>query len=273
MQIKVWISAGVALVLLTLFTVMATAQQATPTGSNGNPAVAQIQPITAVITQQVPLSLTVRISGSTGVQTITVPVLLNLNLQIGLARPLSAGLGIMVVAVQPQASITPTVRLETPIPATPTAPAATATPTTNPPTATAPTLPLTSTPTLTATVTPTATATPTRPAVVAPVCPSPGTVITSPGVNQVVSGTVPIRGIAEETNFDYYKLEYAVGANANEASEYRYFAGGREPVDHSVLGAFDSLALPNRAYTLRLTVVDKTGNFPPTCQVTVLVQN
>jgi len=126
---------------------------------------------------------------------------------------------------------------------------------------------------LTATVTPTATATPTRPVVVAPFCPSLGTVITSPGVNQVVSGTVQIRGSAEATNFDYYKLEYAVGANADETAEYRYFAGGNEPVNNGPLGSFDSLALPNRAYTLRLIVVDTTGNYPEPCQVTVLVQN
>ena len=97
--------------------------------------------------------------------------------------------------------------------------------------------------------------------------------ITAPGVNQVVSGTVPIHGIAEHTNFDYYKLEYAVGANANEAAEYRYFAGGSKQVNNGLLGTLDSRALPNRAYTLRLSVVDTTGNFPPPCQVTVLVQN
>ncbi|CAN5590035.1 hypothetical protein BH10CHL1_BH10CHL1_25430 [soil metagenome] len=264
---KSWITLGLAVTILIIFTVIVAAQQATPQPNTPTANTAQIQPLTAAITQQVPISLTLRISSATGVQTVTVPVLLNLNIQVGLARPITSALGISVVAVQPQATITPTISVITPAPATPTAPAATATPTGT-------TIPITGTPTLTTTATPTVTATPTRPAIVAPACPSPGTVILAPGVNQVLTDTVNIVGTAQQTNFDYYKLEYAVGANAgNDASAYNYFAGGSTPITNSVLGVFDTLALPNRAYTLRLTVVDKTGNFPLPCKVTVLIQN
>ena len=270
---KSWITLWLAVTLLIIFTVIVTAQQARPQSNNPNPSTAQIQPITAVITQQVPISLTLRISSATGVQTVTVPVLLNLNIQVGLARPITSAFGISVVAVQPQATTTPTIRVVTPAPATPTARPATPTPVINTPAPGAPTVPITGTPTLTTTATPTVTATPTRIPIIAAQCPSPGTIISSPGVNQVVSGTVNIRGTAD-TEFAYYKLEYAVGANAgNDASEYRYFDGGSRPITNSVLGVLDSRVLPNRAYTLRLTVVDKTGNFPPACQVTVLVQN
>ncbi|MFN8495471.1 MAG: hypothetical protein U0350_48195 [Caldilineaceae bacterium] len=254
MKIKIGLSVGLAILTLTLFTIIATAQQTTST-PNSTP-VAQLQPLNAVIAQQVPVSLTLRIPGATGVQTVTIPVVLSLNIQVGLARPISPAIGVSVVAIQPKGPATPTVSLAT---ATPTAlPVATNTPP-------APT----STPVVTATIT----ATPTKAAVVAPQCPSPGSVITAPGVNQVVSGTVTLKGTAEGANFDYYKLEYAVGANASEAVEYRYFAGGATAVHNGPLGAFDSRALPNRAYTLRLTVVDKTGNYPQPCQVTVLVQN
>lgn len=259
MQSKYTLAAGLAFCTLLFCALSATAQQATPTPTS-TPA-AQLQPLTAAITQQVPVSLTLRIPGATGAQTVTIPVILSLNIQVGLARPISPALGISVVAVQPKGPATPTVSLATAAPptATPTAQLAA---TNTPPV-------LTSTPTVTATVT----ATPTKAAVVAPQCASPGSLITTPGVNQVVSGTVGIQGTAEEANFDYYKLEYAVGANAGEAAEYRYFAGGATPVRSGPLGVFDSRALPNRAYSLRLTVVDKTGNFPPPCQVTVLVQN
>lgn len=257
MQSKFGLSIGVACLTVVFCTMVATAQQATPAPVS-TPA-AQLQPLNAVITQQVPVSLTLRIPSVTGVQTVTIPVVLSLNIQVGLARPISPMLGVSVVAVQPKGPVTPTISLATVAPATPTVAPAT---TTTPPA-------VTSTPTVTATVTPT----PTKVVFVAPQCSSPGSVITAPGVNQVVSGTVSIRGAAEDTNFDYYKLEYAVGANASEAAEYRYFAGGATPVSSGLLGTFDTRAFPNRAYTLRLTVVDKTGNFPPPCQVTVLVQN
>ncbi len=271
---KSWITLWLAVTLVVAFTVIVTAQQATPLPNTLTASTAQIQPITAVITQQVPVSLTLRISGATGVQTVTVPVLLNLNIQVGLARPIASAFGVSVVAVQPQATITPTVSVVTPAPATPTALPATTTPVLNTPTPASTTAPITGTPTLTTTATPTVTATPTRPAIIAPACPSPGTVILSPGVNQVLTGTVNIVGTAGLTNFDYYKLEYAVGANAsNDASAYNYFAGDSTPITNSVLGVFDTLSLPNRAYTLRLTVVDKTGNFPLPCKVTVLLQN
>src|SRR5215211_7174525 len=122
---KSWITLLLAVTLVVVFTVIVTAQQATPQPNNPHANTAQIQPLTAVITQQVPLSLTLRISGATGVQTVTVPVLLNLNIQVGLARPITSSLGISVVAVQPQATITPTIRVVVAAPATPTAPAAT----------------------------------------------------------------------------------------------------------------------------------------------------
>ncbi len=271
---KSWITLWLAVTLLVIFTVIVTAQQATPQPNAHTASTAQIQPITAIITQQVPISLTLRISGATGVQTVTVPVLLNLNIQVGLARPITSAFGISVIAAQPQATTTPTIRVVTPAPATPTVRPATATPVLNTPAPTVTAAPITGTPTLTTTATPTVTATPTRSAVIAPQCPSLGTIIASPGVNQVVSGTVTIRGTAARTNFDYYKLDYAEGANANNyASEYRYFDGDNTPITNSVLGVLDSRALPNRAYTLQLTVVDKTGNYLEPCRVTVLVQN
>lgn len=269
---KKWMTLFVALACLVTFATIITAQQTTPQNSNANQSTIQIQPqiqpMTAVITQQVPVSLILRLPlGPAGVQTITVPVLLNVNIQVGLAQPVSRALSVSLIAVQ-RSTVNPSaVSVVTPAPTTP---IPTATRAASTPTPVATTSPLTGTPTVTTTVL----ATSTRPAVVAAQCPVPSAAITSPGVNQVVSGTVNIRGTATHENFDYYKLEYAVGANANQAvAEYRYFAGAHTPVTNNLLGVFESRNLPNRAYTLRLTVVDKTGNFPPPCQVTVLVQN
>ncbi len=109
------------------------------------------------------------------------------------------------------------------------------------------------------------------PAVVPPSCPDPRAVITSPGVNQVVSGPVTITGTAIHDQFDYYKLEFAPGANAEGG--FGYFDGAAGPVNNGVLGVFNSGAVPNGAYTIQLTVVDTTGNYPPPCRVTITVQN
>lgn len=126
-------------------------------------------------------------------------------------------------------------------------------------------------PTPTPTDTPEDTPTPEPPAVVAPACPDARSVISAPGVNAVVSGNVAVTGRAAHEIFEYYKLEYAPGANA--ADGFFYFGGANSQVEGGQLGVFSSNAVANGVYTIRLTVVDNTGNFPPPCQVTVTVQN
>ncbi len=113
--------------------------------------------------------------------------------------------------------------------------------------------------------------TPAAPAVVAPACLDPRSVLTSPGVNQTLSGVVPMIGSATHEAFQYYKLEYAFGANATDG--FVYFDGANSQVEGGTLGTFNSASLPNGAYTLQLTVVDLSANYPPPCQVTVNIAN
>jgi hypothetical protein len=149
-------------------------------------------------------------------------------------------------------------------------------------------------PTLTATpppptITPTATATkplPTRPAsptpaapavtptplVRPPSCASPDARLSSPGVNQVVRGSVPIRGTANIPGFQYYKVEVAPGANPGDDAWTVVGVLHDTPVDAGVLETFNSDAYPPGVYTLRLVVVNLTGNFPEPCRVTVTIQ-
>lgn len=108
---------------------------------------------------------------------------------------------------------------------------------------------------------------------IAPVCPDSRSVITSPGVNQVVSGAVSISGTAVHENFQYYKIEYAEGADPDNTAEYAFLTDGRVQVSDGLLATFDSTGFANGTYTLRLSVVDNTGNFPPPCAVTVVIQN
>jgi hypothetical protein len=107
--------------------------------------------------------------------------------------------------------------------------------------------------------------------VVAASCADSRAVISSPGVSQVIGGVTAISGAATHEAFQFYKLEYAPGTNA--AGGYTYFGGGQVQVAGGVLGNFDTTALANGEYTIRLTVVDQVGNFPPPCDVPVVVQN
>jgi hypothetical protein len=111
-----------------------------------------------------------------------------------------------------------------------------------------------------------------RPAVQAPRCPDGRAVITSPGLNAEVSGMVPILGTAEHEQFVYYKLEWGPGQSPAE-NQWSYFDGGEAPVQGGQLGTLNAGALPPGAYTLRLIVVDNTGNYgAPPCQTLIVIR-
>jgi hypothetical protein len=122
--------------------------------------------------------------------------------------------------------------------------------------------------------TPTAAETPTPPpapppVAAAPACADPRSIISSPGNGQSVSGIVSVVGTAAHDSFQYYKVEFAPGANADGG--FVYLGGGSAPVQGGVLANVDTNALGPGTWTLRLVVVDQTGNFPPPCTVTVNV--
>jgi hypothetical protein len=104
-----------------------------------------------------------------------------------------------------------------------------------------------------------------EPAVQRPSCPTGQAVIAQPGVGQAFTGPVAIVGTATHDNFDYYKLEYGAGANPDVWS---YFAGGESPVVGGRLGTLN--VLPPGTYSIRVVVVDQSGNFPPPCQTTIM---
>lgn len=108
------------------------------------------------------------------------------------------------------------------------------------------------------------TPTPTAPLVQRPRCPTSQAIITQPGVGESVTGAVAIYGTATHDKFDYYKLEYGAGANPDVWS---YFAGGEAPVVGGRLGTLNPL--PPGVYSIRIVVVDTSGNFPPPCQTTI----
>lgn len=104
-----------------------------------------------------------------------------------------------------------------------------------------------------------------------PSCADARSVISGLGMGQAVSGAVTIGGSATFDNFQYYKLEYAPGANAGGG--FVYFDGRSVPVEGGALGTLNTAVLPNGEYTIRLTVVDQTGNYAPPCDVSIVIQN
>lgn len=132
-------------------------------------------------------------------------------------------------------------------------------------------LPPTETPPSLPTATPTPLVADIQPAVVAPFCADERMAFFAPGVGQVLSGVVSITGRATDDDLDYYKIEYAVGANAD--SGFIYFDGRKERVEDGILGTLNTGSLPNGEYTLQLTIVDLTGNYPPPCRVSVVIKN
>jgi hypothetical protein len=152
-------------------------------------------------------------------------------------------------------NLTPTF---TPAPATPTHPS-TRTPTR---------LAMTPTAALTPTVPPPP---PTSPPSPPPSCPNALACITHPGEGARLQGVVEVRGTANIEGFHFYKVEYGIGqvpTNWNAIGALQY-----TPVEDGTLLTFDTAALADGPYVLRLTVVDNTGNFPEPSQVSVVVAN
>ena len=160
----------------------------------------------------------------------------------------------------------------TPIAVTPSAtPTETITPPPPPPTIT-----VTIDPTIAAltplppTATPTPQAAPAAPIAAAPACDERSS-ITAPGNGATVSGVFSLVGTATHDAFDFYKVEFAPGANATGG--FTYLADGRGPVFGGTLASVDTRGFGNGPWTFQLTVVDQTGNYPEPCRVTVNVQN
>lgn len=264
----------------------ATQSDAAQIDEEETPAVV-VQPAVAAasVVQTVPVTLTLTIPGPTGNVTVEVPVFLSLDIRIGISPKLTTTLEVTPsVATSVTTTATVEATTESTIEATTeateestvAAPTLAPTATQTTPAATATPIPDETEPEVEPTEAPLPTATPTatpEPVAAAPVCPDPRAVIVAPGVGQVLSGTVNILGTATHENFQYYKIEYAQGENVDPNATFSYLADARVQVTGSLLATFDSADFANGAYTLKLTVVDNSGNFPPPCTVSVVIAN
>jgi hypothetical protein len=102
-------------------------------------------------------------------------------------------------------------------------------------------------------------------------CPDTNVRITSPGANATIAGRVGILGTANQERFQFFKVEYSQGEKPGVWNGVNNIH--KVPVINGVLEEFDTTALPNGVYWLQLTVVDQSGNFPPSCRVRVVIRN
>jgi len=90
-------------------------------------------------------------------------------------------------------------------------------------------------------------------------CPRPEVCITYPQMNDTLQGIVQIRGTATRPNFAYYKVEY----QPEGAGTWNFLVRFDRPITNGVLMDWYTTTVRPGAYWLRLTVVDKTGNYWP----------
>lgn len=98
-----------------------------------------------------------------------------------------------------------------------------------------------------------------------------GVEIVSPGANEVVKGTVSIRGNASIPDFQFYKVEYGVGADPGQwvvVNDVHI-----TPVEDDVLEVWETTVIPDGPYTLLLTVVEQSGNYREYRVQNVMVAN
>jgi len=93
--------------------------------------------------------------------------------------------------------------------------------------------------------------------------------LTWPREGAVLSGVVKVTGTAKIDNMWYYKLEYRQDGLDN----WHYLAGAEKTVVNGLLGEWNTRQVSNGPYTLRLVLVDWSGNYPPPCEVHVRVSN
>ena len=97
--------------------------------------------------------------------------------------------------------------------------------------------------------------------------------ITSPRHGSTVGGKVTVRGTANVENFWYYKFEYR--KDDGQQNWITYDGLKNTPVVNGALGEWDlnALQLPDGWYWFRVVIVDRTGNYPPPCEMRLYVRD
>ena len=97
------------------------------------------------------------------------------------------------------------------------------------------------------------------PVVAAPLTQQAQVEITSPELGAEIRGLTPIMGSASLPDFEYYKVEFGVGPSPSQWAVVG--ALHQAPIVNGQLEVWDTTALPDGVYSIRLRVVKKDGNY------------
>lgn len=86
-------------------------------------------------------------------------------------------------------------------------------------------------------------------------------------------GTFSVTGTANIEDFQFYKLELGVGKSPIEFHSITDDVFRKSIVNGILYRDWNTGALPEGTYTLRLTVVDNSGQFPPPCDVIIHIDH
>jgi LysM repeat protein len=99
-------------------------------------------------------------------------------------------------------------------------------------------------------------------------CGIPSSSIGSPYAGQRVSGSFAVFGTAAHEDFQYYRLE----VRPDFTNVYNFYSRSDIPVSNGVLGQINAELFDDGVFWIRLTVVDKTGNFIQPCEIPVIFE-
>ncbi|MCB0215719.1 MAG: LysM peptidoglycan-binding domain-containing protein [Chloroflexi bacterium] len=93
--------------------------------------------------------------------------------------------------------------------------------------------------------------------------------IVLPKMNEHISGTTQIIGTASIPDFQFYKVEYAMGSNPLDSAYASIGEVHRTAVTDSILATWYTGNMPAGSYSLRLTAVDNRGQALRPCDVRI----
>ena len=94
--------------------------------------------------------------------------------------------------------------------------------------------------------------------------------LTQSDYHTLTFGVAASDSLSSTTCIAFYKIEVGAG---NQPTDWTQVALSHVPVVNGLLASWDTRALANGTYTLRLTTVDASGNYGPWDELTVQVQN
>lgn len=97
-------------------------------------------------------------------------------------------------------------------------------------------------------------------------CTVPGAQISEPAAGETLDGVFTLNGTASISSFQYYRVEI----RPDSASLFNLYERGDQPVVDGALAEINTALYGDGLHWIRLTVVQRNGNFPTPCVIPVI---